>query len=71
MIGIIVDNFAKLRLQQEAIERDQQNTCFICGLKRRDWERQKSAQDFNQHIRLRHNWQNYMQQSAFNGSSEH
>ena len=50
--GIIIDTFAYIRGQQEAIKEDEDNKCFICNIVREKFE--KVGIDFLEHRNLEH-----------------
>lgn len=56
--GIIIDKFSELREEQEAMEEDENTTCFICGQERFviDFE----LEGFEEHIGRTHNPLNYI-----------
>ena len=70
ILGVIVDNFAKLREDRDAILEDMATTCFICGLSRSAFEHggnegqelKKSFEltGFERHVKLEHNMWAYM-----------
>lgn len=64
--GIIIDTFAELRQEEEEKKKDMENYCFICGLNRRDMDRQGGRkQDYNFHISKKHNKWNYLYYMAY------
>ena len=56
--GIIIDTFGELRSSKADIEKDESNNCFVCSLKRDQFER-KSIK-FAEHIETEHNRWNYI-----------
>jgi len=58
VFGIIIDTFSELRGELEAREKDEKNTCFICGLDRREFEIEDKSFDY--HIAVQHNIWNYV-----------
>jgi hypothetical protein len=56
VFGIIIDTFAELRDQRNAIEKDVKNKCLICNLDRNKFDHTSSG--FHKHITEDHNvWQ--------------
>lgn len=47
--GIIIDSFAELRVQNQAIKNDIRNVCFVCDIDREDFER--LGLNFKQHLK--------------------
>lgn len=62
-IGVIVDTFANLRNIQTDQEDILKNSCFICGLKRSDFD--KMGLKFEYHIKKEHNVWHYLQFRAY------
>ena len=56
--GIIIDTFADMRAQQEAIKEDNDNKCFICNIEREKFERY--GIDFNEHRNVQHPMNQYI-----------
>lgn len=56
--GIIVDTFQSLRQEKEKKESFQKNVCFICELKRSQFE--KEGYSYVDHIHNTHNIANYI-----------
>lgn len=56
--GIIIDTFADLRQERNAIDDDVKNKCFICSLKREVFERNRLK--FRDHIEKQHYVWNYL-----------
>jgi hypothetical protein len=58
--GITVDTFSELR--EEKLERlkDTFETCFICGMDKQVFDRDKASRGFTAHIRSEHNMWNYL-----------
>jgi hypothetical protein len=56
--GIIIDTFSELRGQKMAIYDDVVNNCFICGIKREDFE--AASIDFAEHTKNDHNMWKYL-----------
>ena len=49
--GLIFDTFSSLRKEQEAIEEDYKNVCFICGLDRELLEKYYTGREgFDRHL---------------------
>ena len=46
--GIIIDSFSKLRLENETLQNDKSNVCYICGLNKNLFD--SYGIDFTQHI---------------------
>ena len=63
--GIIIDTFGELRGTKADIENDESNVCFVCSLKRDQFERQ--GRKFSDHIELEHNRWNYIYYKVTNG----
>eukprot|EP00800_Vazella_pourtalesii_P015780 TRINITY_DN4342_c0_g1_i5.p1 TRINITY_DN4342_c0_g1~~TRINITY_DN4342_c0_g1_i5.p1 ORF type:complete len:1829 (-),score=335.50 TRINITY_DN4342_c0_g1_i5:43-5529(-) len=63
ILGVIVDTFANLRSIQSEQEDIMNNSCFICGLKRSNFD--KKAVKFEDHIRKEHNVWHYLQFRAY------
>lgn len=51
VFGIIVDTFSELRTQREEKRRDTLGCCFICGIDRQVFERQKNGVGWEVHYR--------------------
>ena len=61
LAGIIVDNFSALREAQQRIFEDKFNICFICGLHKNDLNKLYGNEEgYNEHIKLDHNYWNYL-----------
>ena len=58
--AIIIDNFIAQREENDKIEKDKKNKCFICGLKKTELDKYYNQNGFNEHINLDHNLWNYM-----------
>lgn len=58
IFGIIIDTFQELRAENQMLDEDNQNRCFICGIQRDVFERQ--GHDFEQHIFHDHNLWHYL-----------
>lgn len=56
--GIIIDTFSELRAQKMSIYSDVVNNCFICGLKREQFEAE--SVDFAEHTKNDHNMWKYL-----------
>jgi hypothetical protein len=56
--GIIIDTFGELRDDKSNIEADEATNCFVCSIKRDQFERQ--SKKFSDHIEIEHNRWNYM-----------
>jgi hypothetical protein len=61
--GIIIDTFADLRTERNAIEDDIMNKCFICSMNREIFERARLK--FQDHINIDHNKWNYLFYSMY------
>jgi hypothetical protein len=61
--GIIIDTFADLRMERNAIEDDIMNKCFVCSLNREVFERARLK--FQDHINIEHNKWNYLFYSMY------
>ena len=61
--GIIIDTFADLRTERNAIEDDIMNKCFVCSLNREVFERARLK--FRDHINIDHNKWNYLFYSMY------
>ena len=57
IFGMIVDAFGDLRDQKRENEEDQENTCFICGINRSEFERYLN---FEEHITQQHHIWDYL-----------
>eukprot|EP01059_Diplonema_ambulator_P036495 TRINITY_DN9103_c0_g1_i1.p1 TRINITY_DN9103_c0_g1~~TRINITY_DN9103_c0_g1_i1.p1 ORF type:complete len:2700 (+),score=824.86 TRINITY_DN9103_c0_g1_i1:45-8144(+) len=53
IFGIIIDTFAELRSQRQAVEEDIRTKCFICGIEASEFDRH--AEGFRIHIKEDHN----------------
>ena len=60
LAGIIIDNFISQREENDKIEKDKENKCFICGLKKAELNIYYNQLGFNEHIKLDHNLWNYV-----------
>ena len=58
MFGIIIDTFAQLRDERNAIEIDQRNKCFICNIDRYIFDQEADGVDH--HTDHDHNMWNYI-----------
>jgi hypothetical protein len=58
--GITVDTFSELRELKLERLRDTQQTCFICGINKQIFDRDKISKGFNVHIKKEHNMWNYL-----------
>ncbi len=58
IFGIIIDTFQELRAENQMLDEDNQNRCFMCGIQRDVFERQ--GYDFEQHIFHDHNLWHYL-----------
>lgn len=59
--GIIIDNFSALRENQEQLEEDKKNVCFICGLNRNFLNKLYGNEEgYSEHIKLDHYYWNYL-----------
>lgn len=56
--GIIIDTFSALRTEQEEIDEDTKNRCFICNIDREEFDRLNI--DFDSHIKQYHNMWHYV-----------
>ena len=57
LLGIIIDSFAMLRREQEKMQDNQQNSCWVCCFDRRTIE-EESELGFDHHINVEHSiWQ--------------
>jgi len=56
--GIIIDTFSDLRAARGEVEDDQENVCFICGLEREVFERNRIK--FAEHKDMEHNPWHYL-----------
>jgi hypothetical protein len=61
--GIIIDTFADLRTERNAIEDDIMNKCFVCSMNREVFERARLK--FRDHINIDHNKWNYLFYSMY------
>ncbi|KAI6654157.1 Inositol 1,4,5-trisphosphate receptor 1 isoform [Oopsacas minuta] len=69
ILGVIVDTFANLRSIQSEQEDILNNSCFICGLKRSNFD--KKAVKFEAHISKEHNVWHYLQFRAYLKEKSH
>ncbi|XP_066920904.1 inositol 1,4,5-trisphosphate-gated calcium channel ITPR1-like isoform X2 [Clytia hemisphaerica] len=58
IFGVIIDTFADLRSEKQTKEEILKNSCFICGLKRADFDNRTVT--FEQHINNEHNMWDYL-----------
>src|SRR5574344_3131898 len=60
--GIIIDNFAMLRVQEMEMIHDMKNVCTICSLKKEEIEKiyDKFGRSYNDHISIDHKIFNYI-----------
>lgn len=58
IFGVIIDTFADLRSEKQSKEEILKNSCFICGLKRADFDNRTVT--FEQHINNEHNMWDYL-----------
>jgi hypothetical protein len=58
--GITVDTFSELRELKLERLRDTEQTCFICGLNKQIFDRDKISKGFKTHIAVEHNMWNYL-----------
>jgi hypothetical protein len=58
--GITVDTFSELRLAKIDRLRDTFEICFICGIDKQVFDRDKSSRGFKAHIKKEHNMWNYL-----------
>ncbi|KAK3607291.1 hypothetical protein CHS0354_002916 [Potamilus streckersoni] len=58
ILGIIIDTFSQLRDSKWEIDKDMQNTCFICSRKSQDFERHRGG--FERHVKMEHNQWAYL-----------
>jgi hypothetical protein len=58
--GITVDTFSELRLLKLERLKDTQETCFICGINKQIFDRDKLSKGFTVHIKKEHNMWNYL-----------
>jgi len=58
IISVIIDTFSDLRIKHDSRIYDVNNTCFICGLNRLDFEEKRIK--FNDHVSHEHNIWNYV-----------
>lgn len=59
MFGIVIDAFAELRNHSLKVNDDKMNKCFICGVKREQYE--KSGNKFDDHVIAEHNMWTYVE----------
>lgn len=69
---MIIDTFGALRSEDEEKKEDQDNVCFICGLGRETFERERVGKafflkriEFNEHLHLNHYMWNYVYYIAY------
>merc|ERR1719233_1018314 len=58
IFGVIIDTFADLRSEKQNKEEVIKNTCFICGLERKEFDNKNVT--FEEHIRTEHNMWHYL-----------
>lgn len=58
--GIIIDTFAELREQNNAIMQDARSRCFICDKSREELEKMYGANGFEFHVNQHHNLWDYL-----------
>jgi len=58
IFGVIIDTFADLRSEKHNTEEIKKNTCFICGLERKDFDNKNVT--FEDHVNKEHNMWNYL-----------
>jgi len=58
IFGVIIDTFADLRSEKQQKEEIIKNTCFICGLERKEFD--NKVVTFEEHIRNEHNMWHYL-----------
>jgi hypothetical protein len=58
--GITVDTFSELRLAKLERLRDTREVCFICGVNKQVFDRDKISKGFKTHIRQEHNMWDYL-----------
>eukprot|EP00092_Neocalanus_flemingeri_P012650 GFUD01013633.1.p1 GENE.GFUD01013633.1~~GFUD01013633.1.p1 ORF type:complete len:2696 (-),score=487.89 GFUD01013633.1:214-8301(-) len=58
IFGVIIDTFADLRSEKQNKEEVIKNTCFICGLERKEFDNKNVT--FEEHIRNEHNMWHYL-----------
>lgn len=58
LFGIIIDAFGKMRQEKNDLEDRIKNSCFMCGLQKKDFELKK--QNWRTHIKEDHYMYNYM-----------
>lgn len=56
--GVIVTTFSQIREESVTKEEDISNRCFICSLDKLEFEKRKI--NFNEHVELEHNTENYI-----------
>lgn len=56
--GVIVTTFSQIREESVTKEEDIGNRCFICSLDKLEYEKRKI--NFNEHVELEHNTENYI-----------
>ena len=57
--GVIVSTFSQIREDSTKKEEDKENMCYICSIKRGDFEKEKIP--FKEHIKIDHNYITYIQ----------
>jgi len=58
IFGVIIDTFADLRSEKHQKEEIKKNTCFICGLERKEFDNKNVT--FEDHVKKEHNMWNYL-----------
>ena len=59
--SIIINSYISLRQEQRKVEKDKNNICFICGLKKHELNKLYSHEEgFYEHIKLDHYLWNYI-----------
>merc|ERR1719203_23763 len=58
IFGVIIDTFADLRAEKQEKEETLKNSCFICGLERKEFDNKNVT--FEDHIRREHNMWHYL-----------
>ena len=56
--GLIIDTFSEMRAESDAIKEDMDNVCFICNIKRDDFE--TLGISFAEHCATEHNPEFYV-----------
>lgn len=59
IFGIVIEAFSELRNQEQTIEQDKSDNCFICGIDKEACE--KNGQRFEDHIKNEHNMWTYVE----------